>query len=256
MKKLYEKYLHVPEEGRIKEKVFICRIAVAIVCMVCCLSAMGFSAYAYFTSSITSSSNIIQAASYSTDIVVKDATGTEVTPTVEDSDYKYGLGVGTYTVTLKAIGTAQKGYCKIVIGAVDDESSLKYFTVPMSPDEKESNNVITFTIECYQKTDVRIIANWGSCSETNATKLVGTSNENLGVLTIGNATNNVDISYNSLEETETDEASQGSAEESDNTNAGGQEDDADSGDTEGTTEEPEQTDGFSEETETDGDSTE
>ena len=89
MKKIYEEYLHVPKEGKIKEKVFIMRVFVAIVCIIFCLSAMGFSAYAFFASSITSGSNTIVAATYGVEVVIASSGGTALTAKA-DSPLLYG----------------------------------------------------------------------------------------------------------------------------------------------------------------------
>lgn len=175
MKRIYEEYLHVPEEGKIKEKVFIMRIAIAIVCAVCCLSAMGFSAYAFFTSSITSGSNTIVAATYGAEITVaRDDNNpqTKVTPTVNQTIHTYSLVKGTYHVVIKATGNAQNGYCKIVIGDVESENSIKYYTIQMSTDENASKSQLEFVVECYNdNAELHIIPNWGSCSEKEETKI-------------------------------------------------------------------------------------
>ena len=230
MKRIYEEYLHVPEEGKIKEKVFIMRIAVAIVCMVCCLSAMGFSAYAYFTSSITSGTNTIQAASYRTEIIVANIAMENQTLTVEATKTEnairtYALKAGQkYKVTITALGNASKGYCKIVVGDVNDANSLKYFTIPMSTDETESSHVLEFTITCYEDADVHIITNWGGCSETDAAKLIEDKESDFENITIGIMSQSEESSNAPV----SDDTDSKQDEESDNTNGGGQEDNVDS----------------------------
>lgn len=44
MRKIYQKYFALPEEGKgiMGEQVFFARLAVSIVCIVLCMSAMGF----------------------------------------------------------------------------------------------------------------------------------------------------------------------------------------------------------------------
>ena len=163
MKRIYEEYLHVPEDGKLKEKVFIMRIAVAIVCVVCCLSAMGFSAYAYFTSSITSSANTIKAASYSADAeITKD--GSPVTAEA-DNPLDYLLeNAGTYQVTLKATGTATTGYCKIEVtqggtGEEQPEKMATIFTTQMAPGDQ-----MIFTLVVNTAVQVVITPQWGTYS--------------------------------------------------------------------------------------------
>lgn len=192
MRKIYEEYLYVPEDEKIKEKVFIMRIATAITCVICCLSAMGLSAYAFFTSSITSGSNTIVAASYSVDIQVEKAENsslTELTPTVNKLIHTYDLSKGVYTVTLKASGNAKMGYCKIVVGDMDAETSKKYFTIPICTDETDANHQLEFRVECHEeRTQVHIIPNWGSCSEKEERRIG--YNEDNTLITIGTPTKN------------------------------------------------------------------
>ena len=196
MKRLYEEYLHVPEDGKIKEKVFIARIVVAIVCVVCCLSAMGFSAYAFFTSSITSGSNTIVAATYGAEITVagdENNPQTKVTPTVNQTIHTYSLVKGTYHVVIKATGNAQNGYCKIVIGDLESEDSIKYYTTQISTDENASENQLKFKVECFNdNTEFHIIPNWGSCSEKEETKIGYDGSKKL--IQIGNPTNSSGVS--------------------------------------------------------------
>lgn len=180
MKKIYEEYLHVPEDGKIKEKVFIIRIVVAIVCVVCCLSAMGFSAYAFFTSSITSGVNTIMAATYNTEITIVEEISQEVmfeqVPNESPMVSSFQLGAEqnntpkTYTVTMKAVGNATTGYCKIIVG--DIEEGNEYYTIQMSPEEQDSSNQLKFTINCYEEnTQIHFVTNWGSCIESEKERI-------------------------------------------------------------------------------------
>lgn len=234
MKKLYEKYLHVPEKGKMKEKVFICRIAIAIVCMVCCLSAMGFSAYAYFTSSVTSGLNTIQAAVYSTDIVVVDSSNVLVSETkAEDATKSYSLRKGIYSVTIVAQGTATTGYCKVVVNDTDN-----YYTVPIAP-----NETLKLEIQCNDSNaEVRIITNWGSCSVKEDAKIV----ENNAAVTIGNATKNTStFSAPTGDSTENKQEADGDGVSDDNNTSDGESNGQDSAedeitDEETSTKEPEQ----------------
>lgn len=201
MKRIYEEYLYVPEDGKIKEKVFIMRIAVAIVCMVCCLSAMGFSAYAFFASSITSGSNTIVAATFGAEITVardENNPQTKVKPTVNQTIHTYSLVDGTYHVVIKATGNAQNGYCKIVIGDVESEDSIKYYTIQMSTDENASKSQLEFVVECYNdNAEIHIIPNWGSCSEKEETKIGYDDSKKL--IQIGNPTNSSGVSDDTVD---------------------------------------------------------
>ena len=82
MKKLYEEYFYIPEDGKIRDKVMVVRVAVTVAVMLACLFAMTFSAYAYFSHSVTSDSNVIKSADYDLTVIVKNDAdpSTELTP--------------------------------------------------------------------------------------------------------------------------------------------------------------------------------
>ena len=160
MKKIYEEYLHVPEEGKIKEKVFIMRVVVAIVCIVFCLSAMGFSAYAFFASSITSGSNTIVAATYGVEVVIASSGGTALIAKADNPLLYEDVATGTYAVSLKASGTAKNGYCKIEI--VGSEKTVTLFTQQLPPEAGMS-----FTLVTNGKTSITITPQWGTYSNSD-----------------------------------------------------------------------------------------
>lgn len=234
MKRIYEEYLHVPEDGKIRDKVFIARIAVAIVCMVCCLSAMGFSAYAYFTSSITSGSNTIVAATFNAEIAVvenkKDGTSEtleelELNTKASDMVHTFQLasednGGKKYTVTIKAseTTTAKTGYCKIEILGVDSEVVFEYFTIPIDV-EKTADAPLVFEIECYESATVRITANWGSCSEKDELK-IGYNGVNK-LITIGNPTSGTSDDTSDNESQKTPATTPNTSSGSETSSAGG-----------------------------------
>ena len=191
MRRLYEEYFRIQEHEKIREKVLVSRVIVAVIGILVWMSAMGFTAYAYFTSSITSGSNTIVAATYGAEITVardENNTQTKVTPTVNQTIHTYSLVKGTYHVVIKATGNAQNGYCKIVIGDVKSEDSIKYYTIQMSTDENASKSQLEFVVECYNdNAELHIIPNWGSCSEKEETKIGYDDSKKL--IQIGNPTN-------------------------------------------------------------------
>lgn len=72
MKKIYEEFLKIPKNEKIREKVMMTRISLSIATMVLCLGAMGITAYAYFSCNITSAVTTIQSARYTLDVEVKE----------------------------------------------------------------------------------------------------------------------------------------------------------------------------------------
>lgn len=201
MKKWYEEHFRIPENGKISEKVFVSRVVVAVLGILMWMSAMGFTAYAYFTSSITSGSNTIVAATLGAEITVardENNTQTKVTPIVNQTIHTYSLVKGTYHVVIKATGNAQNGYCKIVIGDLESEDSIKYYTIQMSTDENASENQLEFVVECYNdNAELYIIPNWGSCSEEEETKIGYDDSKKL--IQIGNPTNSSGVSDDTVD---------------------------------------------------------
>ena len=148
------------ENGKLTEKAFIRRIAVGVISIIFCLSAMGISAYAFFTSSITSSKNTLTSATYEIDIDAKNSSGTALTQKDGTTDV-YELAIDTYTVTLTAEGTAKNGYCKVeILEEAQDGTRVvidTYYTKPLAP-----GGSITFTVECKRDVEMQFTSNWGS----------------------------------------------------------------------------------------------
>lgn len=76
MKKIYEEFLKISKNEKIRDKVMMTRISLSIATMVLCLGAMGITAYAYFSCNITSAVTTIQSARYTLDVEVKEVVQT------------------------------------------------------------------------------------------------------------------------------------------------------------------------------------
>lgn len=165
--KIVKKHLHKEECGKLDEKVFLRRIAVALGSIVLCMSAMGFTAYAYFTSSITSSANTIKAASYSADAEITKDDGSSVTAEA-GAPLSYSIeNAGTYKITLKATGTATTGYCKIEIIQADaaegqEAKTATLFTAQMAPEKQMSFKLVINTA-----VKVVVTPQWGTYANRN-----------------------------------------------------------------------------------------
>lgn len=172
MKKIYREYLYVPRNGsgKVKEKVFFSRITIAMVFIVACLVAMSMTAYAYFSTGITSGSNIISAAHYDLKISVNvDNSNDSVALSADTTEdyrgaYVYPTGATEYTaegnhqykITLTKPdekGIASTGYCQIdVYKNGSNTPNIKIFTQQIgvvSTNEDGTVNEtspITFTI--------------------------------------------------------------------------------------------------------------
>lgn len=163
MKALYDEYFHVPKNGKISDKVMLVRVASIVVTMIVCLIAMSLSAYAYFSHSVTSASNVIKAADFDVKAAVtvtQDATS----ETVEaNEDGSYSLESGTYSVTLEKAGTATTGFC--IVEVTVGESTKTYHTQQIGVGGVEK--LLRFTLDLSQLSEsdtvtVRFTPHWGT----------------------------------------------------------------------------------------------
>ena len=83
MKKLYEEFFAIPTDGKIPEKVMLTRAVLTVAVILVCLSAMGITAYAYFSHSLISGQNTIKAAGFGVDITIQNIDPTQDPVTVE-----------------------------------------------------------------------------------------------------------------------------------------------------------------------------
>lgn len=157
MKKLYEEYFYIPEDGKIRDKVMVVRVAVTVAVMLACLFAMTFSAYAYFSHSVTSNSNVIKSADYDLTVTLTPDTGAgQPTKT-------YSLDPGTYSVKLTKAGSANTGFCVIEV-KIDDNTTFTYHTQQIGTVGDNPKSEITFSIvvPAGNPVSVKFIPHWGT----------------------------------------------------------------------------------------------
>ena len=198
MKKIYDEYLYVPEEGKVHEKTFLARITLSIVIMVLCLGAMGFTAYAFFTCNITSGTTTIQSARYDLDMEVTDVTPVEQSEAVVTAAETEPVTIApneegyfvfenkstteneevkdkTYEFVLKKPNeaTASVGYGKFeIITDVNeaDGSRQLYYTTPIGKYLENGQTVekkefkLKISVPANKTVKVRVIAEWGTCA--------------------------------------------------------------------------------------------
>ena len=118
MKDFLKAGFRVSQSEKISDQVMVIRLGIMVTVIVICLAAMGLSAYAYFSHSISSGNNRIQTGSFGATV--------EVTGETPNEDV-YLLKSGTaYNITMTKTGNASTGFCilEITIG----EHTVKYFT--------------------------------------------------------------------------------------------------------------------------------
>ena len=176
MRKLYNEFFYVPKYGKVREKVMLASVVRTITIVLLCLAAISITAYAYFSSSITSSLNTIKTASFYTDVTVRitaqDGTPVEngnITPiTSNNKSFRVeGLEVGRwyqFTITKNNIrNTAETGF--IIVSA--EGCSTTYHTQQLGVDKGvpgEYTPAITFKLMITNPTDVILRSHWGTSS--------------------------------------------------------------------------------------------
>lgn len=163
MRKLYNEYFYIPKGGKIREKVLLARVATTIVIVVLCLAAMGFTAYAYFSDSLTSGSSKVAAANFNVEIEMEAEDGSSVEIPLSGKAYKASLEANkTYKVTLKISenSKASTGFVVITAENCDD----KYYTTRLCRDEDGKPLPLTFELTASGATTVSFLVNWGTPS--------------------------------------------------------------------------------------------
>lgn len=154
MRKLYNELFYIPKHAKVSEKNMLARITLSITVVVACLIAMSISAYAYFSCSVTSASNVIKSANFDATVSVVNEFGAEITLETESGLQKAILDEGTYTVKLSKTdtSTAQKGFCIFTINGID------YHTQQLGSVE------FAFTLKVPDATELILKRHWGTSS--------------------------------------------------------------------------------------------
>lgn len=171
MKKLYLEYFYIPKEGKIREKAFLARIAASFVFVVVCLFAMGITAYAYFSSSITTKTSSVVAAKYALLYSVNGAATEEAGFVLSEKPseaVEYQI-----TATRALDSTATTGYCVVTVDIDRDGfPEYEYHTVQLGKDQKADGGEresVTFTLALKDAATVTLEARWGTSIYYNAT---------------------------------------------------------------------------------------
>ena len=161
MRNKFNELFYIPRHGKMHEKTFFARIAVSVCIIVIFLSAMGFTAYAWFSADVTSSLNKIATASYNLDIVVKTE-NEEVT--INNNSFTAAAGE-SYEVTLryKTGATAQTGFCIVKIG--ETEYHTKQISAQDNAETAEDEREFTFYITANEEALVTFTPCWGTSSK-------------------------------------------------------------------------------------------
>lgn len=183
MKKLYHEYFHIPENGKISDKVMLGRTVVAALCVILCLCAFSVSTYAYYYMTVVSSGNTVQAATFEAEVHVfegneeVDAIG-GVYPLDANSEYTVvviprGSAKGFAVVTVASQAGNQalmlasvdegegegSGEEQAAIPEIDISGAGTYYTPQLFEDGQAK--AATFTIQTTEAVTMSIEAHWG-----------------------------------------------------------------------------------------------
>lgn len=147
-KRFWSDLFYVPKYEKVSDKAFLRMMLSSVFGILLCGICLAGLTWAWFTSSISSTANTITAADFSVKISIN---GSEA---LSDSGI-YNLS-GNSTVTVKAVGSATTGYCKVEFGG------KAYYTVPLFTNS-ESNKVV-FTVYASEGSTLTITHQWGTCA--------------------------------------------------------------------------------------------
>ena len=173
MRRLYRSFFYAPKHEKVRDNVMLARAVVFVTVIVICLSAMSFAAYAHFSHTVTSPSNIIKATTFKIAVSVQkfDDAGNiiESIPPIT-TDYKSyripDLKAGeTYTVTLEYMDSnmVKTGFVELAASGCKEI----YHTCQLGIDENVQNGetkVVTFKLTVDKPTDLIMKTYWGTSS--------------------------------------------------------------------------------------------
>ena len=139
-------------DEKITEKAFLQGVVISILSIVLCIVGLCSMTYAWFTTDLSSSENIIESSSFSLDIYVTDENGQTIILSVNpNGTFTHLFDPGEYNVVLKITDdtTASKGYCDITVDFTQKEQ-----TSPISMDKSIGVHPFEFTIVIHGDSEV------------------------------------------------------------------------------------------------------
>lgn len=173
MKKLYNEFFYVPQRGKGKvcEKVMVSRITFSVVLILVCMAAMSFTAYAYFSHTLTANVAVIQSATWE----IKATPEADVVLDGEfyQLDNHNGAEDRTFEFNIKEdseTATATVGYVRIDI-KTDVDGLQTYYSQPIG-DFLEDGKLITdsersvkIIVPAGKTAYVKFTGEWGTCAK-------------------------------------------------------------------------------------------
>lgn len=183
---------HAQDEIRSDGVIHILAPSIIGIC-ICTICLCGAS-WAWFTASTGSSTTKIQAATYSVEVTAKTGDIDVLVTSADNGKTEISLKSGqTYTVTLRATGTAENGFCIVKFEDTD------YYTKQLAP-----GVMLTFTVNTSKASTMTITPQWGTCAAEPADKV--TDGEIIGTVTTTSGDNTAETPENNTSQTDTIES--------------------------------------------------
>lgn len=156
MKAFYYEFFHIPEQGKIRDKVLMARVVLASVLVVLCMLSMSFSAYAFYAVGLTTHSTI-KTANFAAQLEILDSAGVPLQCEPGDGIYHMELTPDSYTVHLSYDGDAETGFCVLRL------NEKQYHTRQFFERHRSSDELV-LTLELYETSELTVIPHWGTSS--------------------------------------------------------------------------------------------
>ena len=183
MREIFSDEFDEIKQKKVHEKVLYKRIAFTVVCILACLFAMGFTACAFFTADVTSSSNTITAATYAMDCKIAPKDGSEPFEAYSISldgqeafpkEYEISIGID------KQNNTASTGFCVVEVLIDGDTKPIVYHTAQIWNEDSKADGKsqsLAFTLTLNEAATVTFTPHWGTSSHYAEYKKSGEDGE-------------------------------------------------------------------------------
>ena len=170
-KRFWSDLFYVPKYEKVSDKAFLRIMLFSVFGILLCGICLAGLTWAWFTSSISSTANAITAADFSVQISIN---GSEA---LSDSGV-YNLS-GNSTVTVKAVGSATTGYCKVEL-KLSDNNINTYHTVQLYPAGEDGKpQSVEFTVNDSGGSLLTITPQWGTFAKRQNESLIGDTQNGL-----------------------------------------------------------------------------
>ena len=165
MIRLCKNLFYKPKFGSDADSIILKHLFSTVTVVLVCLAAISLSAYAFFSHSVTSGFNTIQASNFSTTVTIKASDNTIIT---QGNIQKHTFAPGIYSVTItRDSGANGTGFCMVRVG----EKST-YYTQQLGRDLNapgQERTQVSFALDVKATTTVAFESRWGTTSYYSST---------------------------------------------------------------------------------------